>query len=202
MSTAVDTPTSPSDHPADPVAGGAAPAARPRGPAARLPRSSRPCCWLFPIGWALLTASLRLRRTPPTHGYLSLGGCTFDNYADAWERAEFTQHFLNTSDHHGARRAADPVPALVRGVRARPVQLAVQLRLLGALHRRQPAAPAGPAHPAVPAVTARSRCRPFMSDSGTLLRQLLGPDPDPRRLPDRLLRVRAEQLHEDAAAAS
>ena len=52
--------------------------------------------------------------------------------------------------------------------------------------------------------------RMFHADPGAVLVQrlghalqlLLGPDHHQRRLPDRLLRVRAEQLHEDAAARS
>ena len=30
------------------------------------------------------------------HGYFSFGGFTFDNYINAWEQADFAQHFLNT----------------------------------------------------------------------------------------------------------
>ena len=32
------------------------------------------------------------------HGYFSFGGFTFDNYANAWERAEFGVNFLNSVD--------------------------------------------------------------------------------------------------------
>ena len=100
---------------------------------------------------------------------MSLGGFTLQNYVDAWQQADFTQHFLNSVYHHRAGGAADAVPRLVRGVRARPVQLLVQPAAARSLHRRQPAAAAG---------AARSRCSgcyraiplPFwISDSGTLL---------------------------------
>ena len=51
--------------------------------------------WLFPIGYALLS-SFRTYAYTQAHGYLSFGGFTFSNYTDAWERADFTQHFINT----------------------------------------------------------------------------------------------------------
>ena len=51
--------------------------------------------WLFPIGYALLS-SFRTYAYTQAHGYLSLGGFTFSNYTNAWERADFTQHFINT----------------------------------------------------------------------------------------------------------
>jgi len=52
--------------------------------------------WLFPIGYALLS-SFRTYAYTQEHGYLSFGGFTFANYKDAWERAGFTQHFINTA---------------------------------------------------------------------------------------------------------
>jgi multiple sugar transport system permease protein len=51
--------------------------------------------WLFPIGYALLS-SFRTYAYTQAHGYLSFGGFTFSNYTNAWERADFTQHFINT----------------------------------------------------------------------------------------------------------
>ncbi|MCW3818398.1 carbohydrate ABC transporter permease [Micromonospora sp. DR5-3] len=51
--------------------------------------------WLFPILWAVLT-SLRSYEYTATHGYVSLGGWTFDNYLTAWRTAEFGKHFLNS----------------------------------------------------------------------------------------------------------
>ncbi len=51
--------------------------------------------WLFPIGYALLS-SFRTYAYTQEHGYLSFGGFTFSNYTDAWEQANFTQHFINT----------------------------------------------------------------------------------------------------------
>jgi multiple sugar transport system permease protein len=51
--------------------------------------------WLFPIFYAVLS-SLRTYEYTQQHGYLSLGGWTFDNYRNAWSQAEFTQHFVNT----------------------------------------------------------------------------------------------------------
>jgi multiple sugar transport system permease protein len=51
--------------------------------------------WLFPVGWALLN-SFRDYTYTSTHGYVSFGGWTVKNYVDAWERADFTRHFLNS----------------------------------------------------------------------------------------------------------
>ncbi|WP_446219353.1 carbohydrate ABC transporter permease [Micromonospora sp. IBHARD004] len=51
--------------------------------------------WLFPILWAVLT-SLRSYQYTASHGYVSLGGWTLDNYVTAWKTAEFGKHFLNS----------------------------------------------------------------------------------------------------------
>ena len=51
--------------------------------------------WLFPIVWAVLN-SFRDYAYTAVHGYVSLGGWTFNNYINAWPRADFTQHFLNS----------------------------------------------------------------------------------------------------------
>jgi multiple sugar transport system permease protein len=81
------------------------PTTRPRPLADRRPRWRRvlmhvfllviAVLWLFPIGYALLS-SFRTYAYTQEHGYLSFGGFTVDNYKDAWERADFTQHFINT----------------------------------------------------------------------------------------------------------
>jgi multiple sugar transport system permease protein len=51
--------------------------------------------WLFPVFWAVLN-SIRDYAYTSKNGYVSLGGWTFKNYTDAWQRAEFTKHFLNS----------------------------------------------------------------------------------------------------------
>lgn len=51
--------------------------------------------WLFPVLWAVVN-SVRDYSYTSKNGYVSLGGWTFKNYTDAWERAEFTKHFLNS----------------------------------------------------------------------------------------------------------
>ncbi|MFZ0161513.1 MAG: carbohydrate ABC transporter permease [Kineosporiaceae bacterium] len=51
--------------------------------------------WLFPVAWALLN-SLRDYSYTSVHGYVSLGGWTFQNYTNAWKQADFTTHFLNS----------------------------------------------------------------------------------------------------------
>ena len=80
-------------------------ASRPRTVPDRRPRSRRvlmhaflaviALLWLFPIGYALLS-SFRTYAYTQAHGYLSFGGFTFSNYTNAWEQADFTQHFINT----------------------------------------------------------------------------------------------------------
>jgi multiple sugar transport system permease protein len=52
-------------------------------------------CWLFPVAWAVFN-SLRDYRYTSKHGYVSLGGWTLNNYVTAWERGEFTRHFLSS----------------------------------------------------------------------------------------------------------
>jgi multiple sugar transport system permease protein len=52
--------------------------------------------WLFPILWAVVN-SLRDYEYTSRNGYVSLGGWTIDNYVNAWERADFTKHFLNSA---------------------------------------------------------------------------------------------------------
>jgi multiple sugar transport system permease protein len=51
--------------------------------------------WLFPILYAVLS-SVRTYAYTQKNGYLSFGGFTLNNYKDAWERADFTGHFVNT----------------------------------------------------------------------------------------------------------
>lgn len=51
--------------------------------------------WLFPLAWALFN-SFRDYAYTATHGYASFGGFTLRNYADAWERGDFTRTFLNS----------------------------------------------------------------------------------------------------------
>jgi multiple sugar transport system permease protein len=51
--------------------------------------------WLFPILYAILS-SVRTYAYTQEHGYFSLGGWTFKNYTDAWQQADFGQHFINT----------------------------------------------------------------------------------------------------------
>jgi multiple sugar transport system permease protein len=51
--------------------------------------------WLFPVAWALLN-SLRDYDYTSKHGYVSLGGWTFQNYVKAWQQADFTVHFRNS----------------------------------------------------------------------------------------------------------
>lgn len=52
-------------------------------------------CWVFPVFWAVLN-SFRSYDYTSVHGYVSLGGWTLHNYVEAWQRADFTRHFLNS----------------------------------------------------------------------------------------------------------
>lgn len=52
--------------------------------------------WLIPLVYAVL-ASLRDYQYTAEHGYLSLGGFTFNNYVTAWQVGEFAQKFLNSA---------------------------------------------------------------------------------------------------------
>ncbi len=51
--------------------------------------------WLFPLLWAVFN-SFRDYAYTAEHGYASFGGFTLANYANAWERGNFTHHFLNS----------------------------------------------------------------------------------------------------------
>jgi multiple sugar transport system permease protein len=51
--------------------------------------------WLFPVAWAVLN-SFRDYQFTSKNGYVSIGGWTLDNYTNAWARADFTLHFLNS----------------------------------------------------------------------------------------------------------
>ncbi len=85
-----------------------APAAAPATPPSNAPRIRRrggklavafliaiTLLWLFPLFWSVLS-SLRDYEYTSEHGYISLGGWTLDNYKNAWARADFTTHFLNS----------------------------------------------------------------------------------------------------------
>ena len=51
--------------------------------------------WLFPLAWALVN-SFRDFDFTSRNGYLSIGGYTFANYVDAWQRAQFGLHLKNS----------------------------------------------------------------------------------------------------------
>ncbi|MGB5950961.1 MAG: carbohydrate ABC transporter permease [Ornithinimicrobium sp.] len=52
--------------------------------------------WVFPLAWALYN-SFRDYDFTAANGYVSFGGFTLANYADAWDRGNFTQLFLNSA---------------------------------------------------------------------------------------------------------
>lgn len=51
--------------------------------------------WLFPVLWAILN-SFRDYAYTAANGYVSFGGWTVDNYANAWTRGDFGKYFLNS----------------------------------------------------------------------------------------------------------
>ena len=51
--------------------------------------------WMFPILWAVFN-SFRDYAYTAQNGYVSFGGFTLDNYANAWEQGEFGIHFWNS----------------------------------------------------------------------------------------------------------
>jgi multiple sugar transport system permease protein len=51
--------------------------------------------WAFPVLWAVLNAFRDYQYTS-VNGYVSWGGFTLKNFTDAWEQANFTQHFINS----------------------------------------------------------------------------------------------------------
>ncbi|WP_017615480.1 carbohydrate ABC transporter permease [Nocardiopsis salina] len=51
--------------------------------------------WFFPVLWAVVN-SFRDYEHTAVHGYLSPGGFTLDNYAQAWTQGEMPQYFLNS----------------------------------------------------------------------------------------------------------
>ncbi|CAA9279578.1 MAG: ABC transporter, permease protein 2 (cluster 1, maltose/g3p/polyamine/iron), partial [uncultured Corynebacteriales bacterium] len=102
--------------------------------------------------------------------------------------------------HRAARAGADPAAVLVRGVRAGPVPGARAQGPADPVHRGQPAPAADPGHPALPGVPAVGRPGLGAGPAGVHLRHLLGCHRDPRRVPDRVLRLRAHELHGVAAA--
>jgi multiple sugar transport system permease protein len=51
--------------------------------------------WLFPLSWAVFN-SFRNYEYTATHGYLSLGGWTLDNYQEAWTGGDLGKYFVNS----------------------------------------------------------------------------------------------------------
>jgi multiple sugar transport system permease protein len=51
--------------------------------------------WLFPLAWAVWN-SFRDYAYTSTHGYVSFGGFTLDNYVDAWEKGDLLLYFKNS----------------------------------------------------------------------------------------------------------
>jgi len=52
--------------------------------------------WLFPVLWAVIN-SFRDYAYTAQHGYVSFGGFTLQNYANAWQQADFGRTLLNSA---------------------------------------------------------------------------------------------------------
>ena len=65
------------------------------GRPARRSSPSSPSVWLFPLGWALFN-SFRDYAYTSANGYVSFGGFTLDNYANAWKQGDFGPNFVNS----------------------------------------------------------------------------------------------------------
>ena len=158
--------------------------------------------WLFPLALGRLhVAAARIADTLK-HGYISLpNALTLDNYITAWTQAELPHYYLNT--------LIIVVPAViltllarvdgrVRGVRASAGASTSCFLMLFTAGNLLP-----PQVIIVPLYRMYLLCRcPSPERQRTPLRPVHRDHPDPHRLPDGLLRLRAEQLHEDAAAGA
>jgi multiple sugar transport system permease protein len=52
--------------------------------------------WLFPLAWAVIN-SFRDYAYTAVHGYVTLGGFTLQNYANAWKQGDYGLHFWNSA---------------------------------------------------------------------------------------------------------
>ena len=68
---------------------------KPRGAVATIAMLVLSLVWLFPLIWAAIN-SFRDYNYTQRNGYLSFGGWTFDNYAEAWQRGNFGKYFVNS----------------------------------------------------------------------------------------------------------
>ena len=135
------------------------------------------------------------------HGYFSFGGFTFENYVNAWARGDFAQTFTNT--------AIIVIPSvLITLLLASSVAFVLarfsfkfNLTLL-ALFTAANLLPQQALLVPLFRLFLNIEVPFWFSDSGTLYDTYYRGDRGQHRVPDRVLHVRAEQLHEDAAAAS
>ena len=160
--------------------------------------------WLFPLLWAVYT-SLRPYSDTAERGYVSLPGTlNIDNYVDAWNGAELPRYFLNS--------LVIVVPAVIMVLfLASMMAFAVSryswrfnlllLMLFTALNLLPPQVIITPLfriylNLPLPRTCSGSR---VPERQRPLLRPVHRHHGHPRRVPARLLHVRAEQLHEDVA---
>ena len=155
--------------------------------------------WLFPLLWAVYT-SLRPYGETAEHGYVSIAdGLTPRQLRQRLGQAPIPMFFLNT--------LIILVPAVIIVLLlASTIAFAVSrfsfrfnLAPADAVHGRQPAARRRSSSRRCTGCTWPCRCRRSLSDERRLVRPVLRDHRDPHRVPARLLHVRAEQLHEDAA---
>ena len=88
-------PVEPETPPTNKHAGGSGVMNRRRGTVATVVMAVLAFVWLFPLLWAVYN-SFRDYSYTQTNGYLSFGGWTLGNYAEAWTRGQFGRTLLNS----------------------------------------------------------------------------------------------------------
>ena len=121
---------------------------------------------------------------------------TLDNYRNAWKQGDMAHHYWVTAiDRDPRGHLTLLLSSIVAfGVSRFPWRFNIVLLLLFTAGNLLP--PQVLAQPLFQ-MYKRIPLPGFLSDTGYMLGSTLGVDHDPRRVPDRLLHVRAEQLHED-----
>ena len=154
--------------------------------------------WLFPLLWTVYTALRPYSDTAGPDGYVSIAhALTLDNFTSAWTGAQLPLHFFNT--------LVVAVPAVIITLFVSsmlgfafsrfPFRFNIPLLMIFTAGNLLPAA--GHHRAALPAVPPPAGAQAAERQRAAV-RPVHRDHPDPRRVPDRLLHVRAQQLHEDA----
>ena len=152
--------------------------------------------WASPILWAIFTA-MRPYSDTSEHGYVSWPRAfNFTNFTNAYSQSGMLHYFWNS--------IIVAIPAIfvillfssAARVRRLSVQLLVQRPPAHLLHGGEPSAAAGRPPAAVSPLPVGAAADLALGER-VPLRLVRRPDRDQRGVPDRLLHVRARQLHED-----